>query len=77
MWGPIKQFFLHCPLYDSLRSDLFSQLADVPGLSITRMNTRELCDLLMYGDPKFNLIANRIVTEATIPFIKRSRRFGC
>ena len=30
------------------------------------MNTRELCDLLLYGDPKLNLIANRIIIEATI-----------
>ena len=51
MWGPIKKFFLRCPLYDSLCSDLFSQLADVPGLSITKMSTRELCDLLLYEDP--------------------------
>ena len=68
-------FFLRCPLYDSLRSDLFSQLVDVPGLNTTTMNTRELCDLLLYGDPKLNLIANRILIEATISFIERSRRF--
>ena len=49
---------------------------DVPGLNVTAMNTRELCDLLLYGDPKLNLIANRIIIEATISFIERSRRFG-
>ena len=65
-------FFLHCPLYDSLHSDLFSQLADVQGLNIARMNTRELYESLLYGDFKLNLIANRI--EATI-LIERSRRF--
>ena len=61
--------------YDSLRSDLFSQLADVPGLNIARMKTRELYELLLYGDSKMNLIANRIIIEATILFIERSRRF--
>ena len=59
-------FFLRCPLYDLLRSSLFSQLPDVPGLNITRMNTRELCDLLLYGDPKLNVIANKIIIEATL-----------
>ena len=68
-------FFLHCPLYNSLRSDLFSQLADVPGLNIARMKTRELYELFLYRDSNLNLIANRIIIEATILFIERSRRF--
>ena len=68
--------FQHCPLYDSLHSDLFSQLVGVPGSSSTGMNTRELGDLLMYGGPTLNLISKTIIIEATIAFIKRSRRFN-
>ena len=32
-------FFLHCPLYNLLRSDFFSQLADVSGLNISAVTT--------------------------------------
>ena len=68
-------FLLHCPLYDTLRSDLFSQLADVSGIQFARMDTSELYELLLYGDPKLNLIANRMIIESTISFIERSKRF--
>ena len=54
-------FVLHCPMYDSLLSDIFNQLADVPGLNIACKDTKELFELLFYGDPKLNLAANRIL----------------
>ena len=33
--------------------DLFSQLADVPGLDITSMDSKDLCELPLYGTADF------------------------
>ena len=62
-------------MYDSLGLDLFSQLVDVPGLNIKRLDTKKLCELLLCGDPKPDLVANRIIIEATIYGIELSKRF--
>ena len=44
-----EHFLLHCPQFDLMRKDLFSQLADVRGLDITSMDSKDLCELLLYG----------------------------
>ena len=70
-----EHFLLHCPQFDLMRTDLFSQLADVPGLDITSMDSKNLCELLLYGTSDLNVVENRIIIEATISFIERSKRF--
>ena len=70
-----EHFLLHCPQFDLMRADLFSQLADVPGLDITSMDSKDLCELLLYGTSELNVVENRIIIEATISFIERSKRF--
>ena len=34
-----------------------------------------LAEILLYGDNNFNKIANKLIIEATIAFIKLSKRF--
>ena len=73
-----KHFLLHCPLYDMLRRDLFDQLSDVPGLDIASVNNMDddtLCHRLLFGDPSFGTIENRVILDATISFLKNSGRF--
>ena len=48
-----EHFLLHCPQFDFVRTDLFSQLADVPGLDITSTDSKDLCELLLYGTSDF------------------------
>ena len=43
-----KHFLLHCSQSDLMRTDLFSELEDVPGLDITSMDLKDLCELLLY-----------------------------
>ena len=40
------------------------------------MNAKDLCHLLLYGNPNESTFANRIILEATISFIKTSGRFN-
>ena len=70
-----EHFLLHCPLYDIMRCDLFGQLSEIPGLDISNYDSKSLCTLLLYGSPLLNIIANRIIMEATISFIKETKRF--
>ena len=56
-------------------TDLFSQLADVPGLDITSLDSKDLCELRLYGNSNFNVVENRMIIEAKTSFIERSKGF--
>ena len=56
------------------RQDLLGQVSDV-GYDVASMNVKDLCHLLLYGNPNESTFANRIILEATISFIKTSGRF--
>ena len=61
--------------FDLMRTDLFSQLADVPGFDITSMDSKDLCEFLLYRNSHLNVFENRMIIEATTSFIERSKRF--
>ena len=65
--GPIPQF---C----TLRQTLLGQISDV-GFDIANMTTKDLCYLLLYGKPNGSTLINRMILEATVSFIKSSKRF--
>ena len=69
-----EHFLLHCPLYDQMRNDLFDQLSEIPGLELDNLNSEALCELLLFGNPRFNNIANKLILEATISFILSTGR---
>ena len=69
-----EHFLLHCSLYDIMHCDLLGQLSEIPGLDISHHDSKSLCTLLLYGSPSLNVIANRIIVEATISFIKETKR---
>ena len=54
--------------------DLLGQLSEIPGLDISQHDSKSLCTLLLYGSPSLNIIANRMIMEATISFIKETKR---
>ena len=71
-----EHFLLHCPLYSILRQDLFDQLSGIDGFNIADVNPKHFCKVLLFGDQNLGTIANRIILETTISFIKASARFN-
>ena len=69
-------YLLHCRNFDDSRRALMSDLTIIDP-SITSLNDRNLADLLLFGDKKYNLITNQMILLATIKFIKDSSRFDC
>ena len=69
-----EHFLLYCPLYSILRQDLFDQLSDIDGFNVADVNPKELSSLLLFGDQNLTSVANRVILEATISFIKASAR---
>ena len=67
-------FLLHCHRFHEMRIDLLGQFSEVPGLDLTNMDSKALCELLLYGSPQLTIIDNRIILEAAITFINRSMR---
>ena len=70
-----EHFFLHCPQFYLMHQNLFGQLSDTPGL-ILNLDDKSLCDLLLFGDSKYSVANNRKILEATISFIKNTKRFS-
>ena len=70
-----EHFLLHCPQFDVMRQDLFGQLPVIPGLNID-LDDKPLCDSLLFGDSMNSVIINRIILEATISFIKNTKKFS-
>ena len=67
-------FLLHCHRFHEMRCDLLGQLSEIPSLDLTNMDSKALCELLLYGSPHLTIIDNRIILEATMSFIDRSMR---
>ena len=69
-----EHFLLHCPLFDNARRDLFGQLRDIPLLDFSVLDNEALSNLLLFGDDKSNIVSNRMILEATISFIEKTKR---
>ena len=69
-------FFLHCPLFDTMRYDLLGQLAYLPKLDLGNIDLQALLYLLLYGSPTFNENENRRILEASIAYIKATNRLN-
>ena len=59
-----------------MRRDLLGQLSDIPGIDITVMDSESLCQLLLFGSINLTVVENRIVVEATMAYIKATKRFS-
>ena len=70
-----EHFFLHCPQFDLMRQNLFGQLSHISGLTLN-LDDNPLCELLLFGDPRFSVASNSKILEATISFIKNTKRFS-
>ena len=71
-----EHFLLPCHHFaNTLRSALLEQVSDILKTDIKVSPERRSVEILLYGDHNCNEIANKLIIEATISFIKLSERF--
>ena len=58
-----ERFVLHCPYFNDLRQNLLGQLSWVLNEDSLNLDPRELCHLMLYGNPSLSVIDNRMVLE--------------
>ena len=73
-----ENYFLHWPLFCTSRQTLLWSNIRCWIFDTANMTTQDLCCLLLYGKPNPNgsTFVNRMILEATISFIKSSKRFA-
>ena len=71
-----EHFLLHCPRFETMRTDILGQLSDIPGIYITLMDSKSLCQLLLFGSTNLTVVENRIILEATMAYMKATKRFS-
>ena len=70
-----KHFLLHCPLYNDIRLNLHDEISEILDLDTVNLGDDFLRLLLLCGDDEVPLIMNKTILEATIKYIKSSKRF--
>ena len=70
-----KHFLLHCPLFSNYRVNLHGELSEFLHLDLPNLDDNFFCSLLSYGSAEFPYIIYRMILEATIKYIKSSKRF--
>ena len=70
-------YLLHCPIFIEQRRELFLTLNPILLENNMRfLDDRNLVNLLLYGNDKFNFHVNQSILMATIKFIRCSSRFS-
>ena len=70
-----EHFLLRCHHFANIRSALLEQVSDILKTDIKVLPEHRLVEILLYGDNNCNEIVNKLIIEATIDFIKLSKRF--
>ena len=73
-WVPFSCLFLHCPLYDNIRQDLFGHLEDILEFNVSSMDSNSLKNLLLFGKPDLDVSVNKMIIEEAIRFIENTKR---
>ncbi len=61
-----KHFFMHCPLYNDIRLDLYNAIYVYSPVTL---------NIILYGNPRLEQSINKFIFDAVHLFILRSRRF--
>ena len=67
-------FFLHCQLYIGLRGALLDSVSEII-FNVPVYPDQHMCYILLYGSENFSSVANIMILESTIRYIKDSKRF--
>ena len=58
-----------------MHAELFGQLSEIPAFDINGMNSTTLCSLVLYDSSQVDIVTNRMILDATISYIKTTKRF--
>ena len=70
-----EHFLLRCHHFVNIRSTLLEQMSYILKTGIKVLPEHRLVEILLYGDNNCNEIANKLIIEAAIVFIKLSKHF--
>ena len=70
-----EHYFPHCLRFAYQRKTMLDLVCRITNINIMSQSSKELCNLLLYGDSNSNVMINRVILEATLKYIKNSRRF--
>ena len=65
---------LHCPIYSNDRSSLLSAIRNIY-CKLLEITNPFLTQMLLYGNPSFDIITNWFILNATTDFILLTKRF--
>ncbi|MCH2389802.1 MAG: hypothetical protein MK234_03870 [Nitrospinales bacterium] len=71
-----EHFLARCPLFDAQRVPLLTTISSVLSNDISVLPDSHLSSLFMYGSKAYNSVTNKLILEATITYIKRTKRFS-
>ena len=71
-----EYLLLRCHHFANTRSDLLEQVSEILKTGIKVSPEHRLVKILLFGDSNYDEIANKLIIEATISFIKLSKRFN-
>ena len=70
-----EHYHLHCPRFSQQRRFMLDLVSGTTNANIMYQSSKELCNLLLYGDSNSNVMINCVILEATLKYIKNSRCF--
>ena len=68
-------FFLQCQLYIDPRRVLLDSVSEIIFNDVRVHPDQHTCHIFLYGGESFNSVANRMILESTVRYIKDSNRF--
>ena len=72
---PTVHFLLHCTFHLVHRNNLLGEVSDILIINVRQLPDDHLCDLLLFGSPTYNEVANKMILDATVSFIIHTKRF--
>ena len=70
-----EHYLTSCPIHNRHRATLMSSISDITKTDIRQFPNATLTKLLLYGSNDYDELTNKLILEATIKFMKKSKRF--
>lgn len=70
-----EHFFLRCPLFAPQRASLFASISDIVNPEIINLPHDHLTSIILFGSKVYKFTTNKSILEASICFIKQTKRF--